>query len=364
MSWFKSKGDNQSKPDQGGSGSSVAARSHESDLTEGPGESDEVSAEADRRSASKPPDELANLFLVMEEHLNEVELDDVREIVDALKQPPGLIDRIAGGLDDPDTQKEVILSSPSLSASVLRTVNSAAFALRASISSIEHAVTYLGTNMVKGLVLQASMNDRMEFTSEQQRASYLRLWRSSYVSSAVAEQYATILDLEQPSVYATRALLANIGALALISHRPELAGIYAPETTLVDRVAAEQDAVMANTTVISSMLARQWSLPEDLFDALKHALTPMSWTPEQNERSEMQQRDDVLIYLATRVGDAVAFGALQDVTQFEVLGEGAPEFFYLPEYLRRYDLGGLLPALQQQATARRITRLIETFGDC
>lgn len=362
MGWFKRDGKNTSEalekaPEEAGT---TAEHAQEGVITDG---DTPLAHLLERRRGEKTPDALADLFLMLHEHLNELELEDVSEIVDALKQPPGLIDRIADGLDDPEAQKEAILATPSLSAAVLRTVNSAAFALRSPISSIEHAVTYLGTNMVRGLVLQASMNEVMEFTSEEQHQSYLRLWRSSYVASAVAEQYAKSLNLEHPSIFATRGLLANIGALALVSHRPELAGIYAPDTTLVARVEQEQDAVMANTAVISSMLAKQWELPDDLFDALKHALTPMSWAPGQNERNEEQQREDVLVYLATRVGDAVAFGSLKDVTEFDVLGQEAPEFFYLPEYLHSRQLESLIDALQEPSTARRVARLIETFGD-
>jgi HD-like signal output (HDOD) protein len=377
MSWFRVRGRKGSDPASGDDAADSGAEAPETAPETAPGTApgiapetapesagvDGAEAENDAPVQRTPPAELADLFLVMEEHLTEVELDDARVIVDALKQPPALIDRISSGLDDPDALKEAITASPTLSAAILRVVNSAAFALRAPISSIEHAVTYLGTNMVKGLVLQSSVADVMTFSSDVQRAAYMRLWRASYVASAVAQQYAQTLALEQPSVIATRALLANIGALALISQRPDLAQLYAPKSTLLTRVAAEQEAIMANSALLSALLVREWGLPDALYDALRHVLTPLSWPPDRGERSIEEQRGDVLLYLATRVGDAVAFGGLRDVSRFDVLGQEDPAFFYLPEYLRRCELGGLLPALQEPATAKRIQRLIDTFGD-
>lgn len=310
----------------------------------------------------KTPDALADLFLVMEEHLNELELEDIGEIVDELQQPPPLVDRLTSGLDDPESLREAILSSPSLSADVLRVVNSAAFVLTSPISSIEHAVTYLGTTMVKGLVLQTAITQAMEFRSDVQKSAYMRIWRSSYIASAAAEAYARLLDRDDPSLYATRALLLNIGDLALISSRPELAAVYAPKSTLLKRVESQQQEILANTAVISAILARRWGLPEDLYDALRHSLTPLAWAPSDNQRDENAQRDDMLLYLAARVGDAVAYGSASDVADLALPMGETEDLFFLDDYLRRLDLRELLGAFEDRRYGARVQRIITTFA--
>lgn len=310
----------------------------------------------------KIPDSLADLFLVMEDHLNELELEDIQGLVSTLKQPPPLVERLTGGLDDPDELKEAILSSPTLSADVLRVVNSAAFALNSPISSIEHAVAYLGTTMVRGLVLQSTVGQVMKFETDVQKAAYMRIWRSSYVASAAAQAYATALNLKHPSIHATRALLVNIGDLALISARPELSVIYAPKTSLLGRVEAQQRDVMANSAVLSSMLVRQWKLPDDLCQALRHSLTPLSWAPDKPERDEDEQREDLVLYLACRIGDEVAFNGLKDLADFDVLAQESPDFFYVPDYLRKLELGGLLGVLADRSHGRRVQQIVDTFG--
>ena len=319
-------------------------------------------AALDSLSERKPPESLADLFLVMEEHLNELELEDIKVLVATLKQPPPLVERLSSGLDDPEELREAILSSPTLSADVLRVVNSAAFALSSPISSIEHAVTYLGTTMVRGLVLQSAVGQVMAFETDVQKAAYMRIWRSSYVASAAAQAYATALNLEPPSVHATRALLVNIGDLALISARPELSVIYAPKTDLLSRVEAQQHDIMANSAVLSSMLVRQWNLPEDLCESLRHSLTPLTWAPDSNERSHDKQQEDVILYLACRIGDAVAYGGLKEIADFDLLAQESPDFFYLPDYLRRLELGGLLRVLGDRSHGRRVQQIVDTFG--
>jgi HD-like signal output (HDOD) protein len=323
----------------------------------------EIIAALEELPERKPPEELADLFLIMEEHLNELELEDVRGLVAKLEQPPPLVDKLTGGLDDPDELREAILSSPTLSADVLRVVNSAAFALNSPISSIDHAVTYLGTTMVKGLVLQSAVTHVMAFETDVQKAAYMRIWRSSYVASAVAQAYAKQLGFEHPSIFATRALLCNVGDLALLSSRPDLSAIYAIKTTLLDRVASQQRDIMANSAVLSSMLAKTWGLPSDLCDALRHALTPLAWSPESNERNEEEQREDVMLYLAGRIGDAVAYGGLGELAEFDLLEQESADFFYLPDYLRRLGLGGLLTTLSSKDSGRRIQQVVNTFGD-
>jgi HD-like signal output (HDOD) protein len=310
----------------------------------------------------KVPDALADLFLVMEEHLNELELEDTRELVATLRQPPPLIERLTDGLDDPEELKDAILSSPTLSADVLRVVNSAAFALTSPISSIEHAVTYLGTTMVRGLVLQSAVAQVMKFETDVQKAAYMRIWRASYIASATAHAYAQALSLEHPSILATRALLVNVGDLALISSRPELSVIYSPKTELLDRVEAQQNHIMANSAVLSSLLARQWKLPKDLCTALRYSLTPLTWTPESNERSTAEQREDILLYLACRVGDAVAYSGLKEVRDFDILAQTSADFFYLPDYLRRLELGAALTALSDRQYSGKVQQIVNTFG--
>ncbi|MEM8550149.1 MAG: HDOD domain-containing protein [Verrucomicrobiota bacterium] len=308
------------------------------------------------------PESLADLFLVMEEHLNEIELEDIRSVVETLQQPPPLVEKLTSGLDDPDQLKEAILSSPTLSADVLRVVNSAAFALSSPISSIEHAVTYLGTTMVKGLILQSAVTQVLQFETDVQKAAYMRIWRSSYVASSAAQVYAQLLRFEHPSVHATRALLVNIGDLALVAARPDMAAVYAPKTNLLDRVTGQQQEVMANSAVLSSLLVRQWGLPDDLYDSLRQALRPLAVAPTDNDRGEKELREDVSLYLACRLGDAAAYEGLKDVTDFTWLHREEPDYHYLPAYAKKAGLEALVEPFEERKNARRVQQIINSFG--
>jgi HD-like signal output (HDOD) protein len=352
VGWFRKKKDEEKKAEPAPAVASEASP---------PGPAGVTITAANLSQRKKPP-ELADLFLVMEEHLNDVELDDVRAVVRELQQPPPLVERLTRGLDDPEELRDAIMSSPTLSADVLRVVNSAAFSLPNPISSIDHAVTYLGTTMVKGLVVQSAVTQVMRFESDVQKASYMRAWRSSYIASTTAQTFAEHLGMEDPSLFATRGLLVNIGDLALMSAQPQLASIYAPKTTLLGRIEDQQNEFMANSAVLSAMLAREWNLPDELYSALRHSLTPLTWDPDSNERTPGEQREDVLLYFACRVGDAVAYAGLKDPAAFDVMDPDAVDLFYLPDYLRRLDLGSLPGVLRDAKASRRIQQTVSTLS--
>ncbi|MEO1078590.1 MAG: HDOD domain-containing protein [Pseudomonadota bacterium] len=351
MGWFRRSGADKAEPEQKSVGAPASA--HESDTD---------ASLLDDVAPREKPSALADLFLVMEEHLTEIELEDLSNIVAAIPRPPPLVDRLTRGLDDPEELREAVLSSPSLTADVLRVVNSAAFALRAPISSIEHAVNYLGTTMVKGLVVQSAIAQVMSFETDVQQSAYMRMWRSSYVASATAQAFAESLAMEQPTVMATRALLANVGDLALIFARPELSALYALHSTLLTRIEGQQEAIMANSALLSALLAREWQLPEDLYTALRYSVTPLTWHVDTNERSEAEQREDILLYLACRVGDAVAYAGLKEVGEFDVLDEENLDLYLVPDYLRRLELGKLLSLLGDPRKTRRIQQTVSSFS--
>lgn len=360
MGWFT-----RSKGDKGGARDDVAQRkpavteSRSAPLPSGGNsEADAPSIDVER----KVPNELADFFLVMEDHLTEVEREDVAEIVARLRQPPPILERVTKGLDDPEELTEAVKSNPALTADILRTVNSAAFALSAPISSIQHAITYLGTSLVKGLVLQSTVNRVMEFEHASQQDSYMRLWRSSYVASTTALMLGQHLGVAHPSILSTRSLLANLGDLALLSARADMAGLYAKKATLFARAKAQQDELMANAAVISGMLAEQWALPEALINGLRHGYIPMALPPEEHPDADGDLASAVICYVAERIGDQVAFHGVTDIGDVDLAAQDALEYFYLPDYLRASSLPRLQSALADAAVRRRVNHLVSTLG--
>ena len=95
--------------------------------------------------------------------------DQVKEIlgsIDRLPTVPAVFQELEQALADPDVDArrlgQIIEQDPGMTAKILKIVNSAFFALRRSISSPFEAVTYLGIDTIKGLVLVNSIFERAE----------------------------------------------------------------------------------------------------------------------------------------------------------------------------------------------------------
>lgn len=357
MGWFKRSRQDTARGHRSVTGKTVASSTERQSGDTPTGDNGELAVQR------KVPNELADFFLVMEDHLTEVEREDVVEIVAKLRQPPPMMERLTRGLDDPEELTEAVKSNPALTADILRTVNSAAFALLAPISSIQHAITYLGTSLVKGLVLQSTVNRVMEFEHASQQSAYMRLWRSSYIASTTALMLGQHVGTAHPSILSTQALLANLGDLALLSARPDMSSLYAREATLFSRATAQQEELIANAAVISGMLAQQWDLPNDLARGLRHSYVPMALPPEDHPDADGALAATVICYVSGRVGDQVAFHGLRDIGDLDLMAQEDLEYFFLPAYLRAADLEEIPSALRDAAVRRRINHLINTLGE-
>jgi len=329
-------------------------------------ETDEEAAERAARDAALRAEQqelLADFFLVMEEHLTEVELEIITEMIADLRQPPPMLERVTHGLDDPEELAEAVKANPALSADLLRIVNSAAFALMSPISSIQHAITFLGVTLVKGLVMQSAVFRVMEVDAADEQPAYLRLWRSSYAASSVALLLGQSMGLERPSVLSTQALLANLGDLTLLSAHPELADIYSQESTLFERVRAQQDALVANSAIIGARLASQWKLPADLERCLRNSLAPMAVPPDAHpDAGTPEFRGAVLCYVACRIGDQVGFGTVRDIAEIEFGPQLGVEYYYLEQYLEQAALTTLHEHLSDPLLRRKVNHIVATFA--
>lgn len=308
------------------------------------------------------PDALQTLTLIMSPDLETQAIERVQAICANMPEPHPVQRQLASGLDTPDDLMEVVSSDAGLTAGILRTVNSAAFALASPITSVQHAITYLGVSMVKGLVAQVSLAARVEEGSAEQQAALARIWRSAGVASAMAQMLGQELGVSRPSVVATKALFFNLGDVALVLGVDTATSWYEEAVTSVERINLQQAACGANTAIVGSQLARLWNLPEDIAQAIDAGLFPLAFPAEAQPLALEEHRACVLMYLAGRIGDRAAFHGLKDIGELDVSGGDDPEMFYLPGHLEAAGLTRAIDVLQDPAFKRKANRLLATLS--
>ena len=114
-----------------------------------------------------------------------------------------------------DISKIVHLDS-ALTAKVLRVVNSAAFSLPQKISTLDHALTLLGFETIKKLLLSLSIfNTLFQENKEECLFNKAYFWRHSLAVANVAKSIAQGLKFESPDEAYVAGLLHDIGKIII-----------------------------------------------------------------------------------------------------------------------------------------------------
>jgi HD-like signal output (HDOD) protein/ActR/RegA family two-component response regulator len=170
----------------------------------------------------------------------------------------------------------IIEKDVAMSVKVLQLVNSAFFGVPRRIASVEHAVSYLGLNTIKNLVLSHSLfaefgGESLDNAERQQAQALL--------ASRIARLLVSERQLAQ--VCATAALLHDAGSLALASRLPRQ---HRENTERAKREAiplylVEKERFGVSHAEVGAYLLGLWGLPHDVIEAVAAHHTP--WEEHQ-----------------------------------------------------------------------------------
>ncbi|WP_162273939.1 GGDEF domain-containing protein [Mariniblastus fucicola] len=123
--------------------------------------------------------------------------------------------------DEPSYRElsEAIRADAVISGRVLKTVNSALFALRPKVESIEDAIPRLGISTLRTLMLSFHLSSWKASSPDTQNA-FRSIWRSCLTQAVIAELLAEKAELES-SVCFTGGLIQDIGILAMVTELGE-----------------------------------------------------------------------------------------------------------------------------------------------
>ncbi len=197
------------------------------------------------------------------------------EIREALNSPSGDLRSVAA----------VVSRDPAISARILKVANSGFYAVPRSVTEIQEAITYLGTDTVMSLVLAAHVFTRMPVPG----VNLDKLWKHSLTVSALAQQIALQEggDRATVSTAGVAGLLHDIGELILLANVPD---IYYP---IIRRFVGNEPALLAEEleqfgathAQLGACVLSLWSLPDAVVEAVgfhhdfsRHTGDPVSLT--------------------------------------------------------------------------------------
>ena len=235
---------------------------------------------------------------------------------------PGIVGKLSKMADDPDTTTEqmgrVLSKDHILAAKLLMLVNSAFYGFPQKISSLSSAIILLGFNVIKSLIISASIFELME-------SEDLELWEHSLGCAVVCNVLAKRLEINDPEEVSTAGLIHDIGKVAVKIELPREYGRI--EKMVAERNVAMRDAELKilglNHAEVGGWLAKSWNLPGKLVE------------PISCHHAPKEAREEKLATAIVHFSDIMIRG----------MGYGHGRDIWVPPLSKKaWDLLGLTPA--------------------
>ncbi len=221
----------------------------------------------------------------------------VNESVELISLPDVYI-RLRDIIDSPDSSMadvaEVISLDPSVTARLLKLVNSPFFGLVSKIDTITRAINLLGTQQVHDLVLATTVIDSFSGFTNEYFNIYDFWFNGVYcaVTARLLSYYCQGLETERPFV---AGLLHNIGHLVTYQIIPEesLKAIEIAAQKNISLSMAERELLGFDYAQVGAELLREWKLPKSLQEVTEFQIEP--------EKANIFQLETAVIHIASAI---------------------------------------------------------------
>jgi HD-like signal output (HDOD) protein len=274
------------------------------------------------------------------------------DAVGRIRRPPAALQQMLSPqfLDRASSQSlsELINGEAQLAAKVLATVNAPLYGLSRPVSGIGQAVTFLGLNTVRSIVLRDLLDGSFAAQQPVLRQATQDLWNASALASELCNRLSTKLGLADGGALVAQVLLSFLGHLASATLQAERTGAAPPAAgSLLQRTRSAQDTLGLGPAEIGGLLLQAWGLPSTIVDGVRAidriVVTPAGDLPAGDAAAL------ALAHLCARLGEQLARPDSPAGTSLAGLAEGllqAEENFHLRAHLATPAMARLAEHLQ------------------
>ncbi|MFO7496259.1 MAG: HDOD domain-containing protein [Desulfobacterales bacterium] len=236
-------------------------------------------------------------------------MSHVQQLIDGisdLNPMPRVASQILTLVEDPNASTaslaELVLFDPSVTATVLKTCNSAYFGLPRRVDSVHDAISLLGLDKIVDIVLLKSSVANLTRRQTGYGLHEGELWKQAVASALIAKALADKMDKACKHLVFTAALLKDIGKVILDRF---VAGSIQKINDLVVNSGysfreAEKRVIGVDHAELSGLVARKWQFSDKLvFIIANHHLA---------NPSARQDEATAIVYLADTVCMMIGIG--------------------------------------------------------
>ena len=252
---------------------------------------------------------------------------------------PEIFFQFKEAIDDPDSSFEeignIISHDPSLTARILRIVNSAFFGFPQQVETVSHAIGIIGREQLTDLVLSTVV--MKQFNGIPQSAMNMKtFWEHSIACGLAARIIASQKEEPNPESFFVAGLLHDIGHIVFCNKLPykflEI-DFHSKETEEIFHN-IETEIMGFNHADVGGFLLKKWKLPKVLEEAVEFHHNPMEATQYSLEASVVHLAD---IIADTSKSLKLGSGAEESNTK-PTLDENALKRIQLPRDLFLSDI--------------------------
>jgi putative nucleotidyltransferase with HDIG domain len=205
-----------------------------------------------------------------------------RSVSTQIHTQKAILDRLSKPTLDPKELSEMVESDPSLAGKILKTINSSYYGLMEPVGSVFRAVLLLGHVEVRNTVWRSCISGSLKPVSGPANEIHDSIWRHSFIVSRAAHELAKQLNIPNPDVVSTAALLHDIGRVIFLSVSPEQAlALYQPVRFSDQQLLVEEERVIGLPHMsLGSEIARMWGLPGTTRAMIQHHHAPSYIDPD------------------------------------------------------------------------------------
>jgi HD-like signal output (HDOD) protein len=293
-----------------------------------------------RRASPQIQAMIRDFKLARSADLSKEDATSIVRLLSRIPRPPSALHKLVSPefLASANTAElsDMVMAEPQIAAKVLVMVNSPFYGLKAPLTSIGQAVTFLGMNTVRSVCLQHMLDESFQSKDPDVKKVFEALWNASAFASELCFKLAQMLQLPEPGTLVTQVVLSFLGHVASHSLLPRDQVLPMMAKGMLERARVEQSVLGLSAAEIGSLLMREWELPASIVDSVRDIdlvlATPCD--PSQEQRSARM----AFCYVCARLGERLAYGEIKDLSEFQLEQEQSVEFFHLHSYLQ-------LPAL-------------------
>ncbi|MDJ0621604.1 MAG: GGDEF domain-containing protein [Desulfocapsaceae bacterium] len=188
----------------------------------------------------------------------------------------------------------IISADPALTGKLLKVANSNFYSLQNNITSVDRAISVLGTEVIKNIALSFVITSQL---SEDGESSFNIdfFWRRSITSAVAAELLKKATNLQNDAMFVT-ALLQDIGILLLyMSKQDEYLNILKErKNTQARLIDLEQREFNFDHQQVGFFLVSNWGLPESIALPIKYHHISSEAPPEYQRSAEILKIADLM----------------------------------------------------------------------